>query len=163
MLWTISVLGLALMLAPFVLGYAGDIVPQWTSIILGAVIALASGYKALAKDTEQWENWVAGIAGVLAVLAPYELGFNGVVAALWPNVILGAAVAILAEAEVSTRQPQTREHQHGGWRPSGGSSLSRRPRNSQTTEFTRTPKMKLNASPQGYRMARRLERALDEQ
>lgn len=107
MLWTISVLGLALMLAPFVLGFSGDTVPQWTCIILGAVSALVSGYKVLAKDTEQWENWVAGIAGVLAVLAPYALGFSGVVAATWTCVILGAAVAILAEAEVSTRQPQT--------------------------------------------------------
>jgi hypothetical protein len=108
MLWTISVLGLALILAPYVLGYSGDTVPLWTSTILGAMIALASGHKVLAKGTEQWENWVAGIAGVLAVLAPYVLNFSGIAAALWTNVILGAAVAILAEAQVSTRQLQTR-------------------------------------------------------
>ena len=107
MLWTMSALGLALMLAPFVLNYSSNSAALWTSLILGAVIALVSGYKAVTKDTEEWENWAAGIAGVLAVFAPYVLGFSGIAAALWTNVILGAAVAILAEAQVSTRQPQT--------------------------------------------------------
>lgn len=43
--WTAGLLGLAMIVAPFVLNYATVAVALWASIFVGAVIAVLSGYK----------------------------------------------------------------------------------------------------------------------
>ncbi len=96
MYWFMSVLGLALAMAPFVLGYGASTAAVWTSIILGLAIALSAGYKAVAKDAGKWENWVVVIAGVLTAVAPFVLGFSGISSALWSCIFLGGLAAILA-------------------------------------------------------------------
>jgi len=98
-----GVLGLALVAAPFILGYRSDTTAMWTSIVIGAVIVLVSYVKSRAVDDgTRWEYWVAGLAGLLAVIAPFVLGFSAVTAALWTSIILGAVVAILSGAKVVT-------------------------------------------------------------
>lgn len=92
--WAIGIVGILLVLAPFVLGYDGNDEALWTSLILGGVTAVVMIYKALAHDDAAWEYWLAGIAGVLAVLAPFVLGFDNDDSALWSNLILGV-VAVL--------------------------------------------------------------------
>jgi hypothetical protein len=103
MYWLISILGLALIVAPFVLGYSGETNPMWTSVILGAIVFLVSAYKALAQDKAKWEAWMAVLAGVLAVIAPWALGFSAVNTAMWTSVILGVVVVILAGSQVVAR------------------------------------------------------------
>lgn len=94
--WIISILGVLFMIAPFVLGFSANTAALWTCIILGVVVALAAGYKAVTEDQAKWESIVAGIAGVLAVLAPFVLGFSNQADARWSSIMLGAAVAILS-------------------------------------------------------------------
>lgn len=108
MYWITGILGLALILAPFVLGYSNNPTAQWTSIILGAVVAVVSLLEGWLKNVSKWEYWVAGLAGLLAVIAPFVLGFSALSAALWTCVILGALVAILAGYEVFRAPPATR-------------------------------------------------------
>ena len=43
MYWIIGILGLALMVAPFVGGYSNDMIPMWSSFLLGAAIVIVSG------------------------------------------------------------------------------------------------------------------------
>ncbi|MCL5951750.1 MAG: SPW repeat protein [Chloroflexi bacterium] len=107
MYWLTGILGLALILAPSILGYGANATANWTSIILGAVVVVVSVVKALAKDVGKWEYWVAGIAGVLTVIAPFVLGFSAHATALRTSIILGAVVAILAGYQVFG-QPQTK-------------------------------------------------------
>jgi hypothetical protein len=42
MYWLTGLLGLALVVAPFALGYSGDPTALWSSIILGTVVALVA-------------------------------------------------------------------------------------------------------------------------
>jgi hypothetical protein len=105
MFWLTGILGLVLILAPFVLGYQNDPTALWTSVICGAAVVVVSGYKAWAHDKAIWEYWVAGIAGVLAVLAPFALGFSALVTAMWTSIVIGAVVAVLAGYEVFFMQP----------------------------------------------------------
>lgn len=100
MYWLTGILGLIMIVAPYVLGFSGDPGALWTNIILGVVVLLASAYKAIARDVALWEYWVAGIAGVLAVVAPFTFGFSAQAIALWTTLILGAVVAILAGIKV---------------------------------------------------------------
>lgn len=96
MYWVTGLLGLAFIVAPFALGYSGDPFALWTSIVLGVIVALVSGYKAVAHDTARWEYVVAAIAGLLAVFAPFIFGFTALTIAMWTSIILGAILAILA-------------------------------------------------------------------
>lgn len=104
--WVNAVLGLALIVAPYGLGYSDNVPALWSSIILGVIVLLAAGYRAITKDTARWEEWVAGIAGLLAVIAPFVLGFSALATAVWASVILGALIAILAGYKLFFLQPE---------------------------------------------------------
>lgn len=92
--WVLGIIGILLVIAPFVLGYDDIDEALWTSIILGGIIAIVMIYKALAHDAGTWEFWLAAIAGVLAVLAPFVLGFDNDDAALWSNLVIGVIAAL---------------------------------------------------------------------
>jgi uncharacterized membrane protein HdeD (DUF308 family) len=100
MYWITGILGLALILAPFVFGFSANTSAMWSSIVLGAVITLASIVEGWTRDDRNWEYWVVGLAGILAILAPFVLGFSSVSGALWTAIILGAVVALLAGTKV---------------------------------------------------------------
>lgn len=105
MFWITGILGLALVLAPFVLGYSDNSGALWSSIILGGVVLLVSLYEALVKDKSDWEYWLAGLAGVLAILAPFVLNFSAVGTAMWVSIILGLLIVIFSGIEVASGEP----------------------------------------------------------
>lgn len=102
MYWITGILGLLLILAPLVLGYSDNGTALWTSIVLGAAVAVTSALEGLIHDVSNWEYWVAGILGILTFIAPWVLGFSGNATALWASLVLGAAIAILAGIKVFT-------------------------------------------------------------
>lgn len=102
MFWANMILGLALMIAPFVLGYSTNPTATWGSIAVGAVIAIASGYKAYTKVADRWEDWVDVVAGVIAILLPFVFGFSALATALWACIILGVAVVALSGYQLYT-------------------------------------------------------------
>ena len=81
MYWLTGILGILLIIAPFILGYRGDSPALWSNVILGAIVVIVSAIKAYIPDTTRWEYWIAGIGGVLAVIAPFVLHFSAVAAA----------------------------------------------------------------------------------
>lgn len=96
MYWVEAFLGLILIAAPFALNYRDNPAAFWGSIVLGAVIVLASGYKVYTSKPERWEGWVDVAAGVAAVLLPFVFGFSTLVMALWTFVVVGVLVALLS-------------------------------------------------------------------
>ncbi len=95
-----SILGLALAIAPFVLGYSADTTALLTSIILGLAVALPAGYRAVTGDEARWELWVVGTAGVLAMVAPFLVGFTSDGAAKWAHAYVGSVVGCVAWVEL---------------------------------------------------------------
>jgi hypothetical protein len=93
-----AVLGVCLALAPWALGFTGEVAAAWNAWIVGAAIALVA-VGALVAFT-QWEEWANLILGVWAVLAPWLLGFAGVAYATYAHVIIGLVVAVLAAVEL---------------------------------------------------------------
>ena len=100
MYWVTGILGILLIIAPFVLGYRTDSPALWSNVILGIIVLLVSAWKGFRPDQTRWEYWVAAIMGILAIIAPFVLGFSIMVSALWASVILGLIVLILAGYEV---------------------------------------------------------------
>jgi hypothetical protein len=107
MYWITGLLGLALIAAPFVFGYSGSVSALWADVVIGALVAIASAWKAIAQDRVSWEYWTAGILGILAIIAPFVLGFNTLAIALWVTLVLGACVALLAGYKVIFPGQQT--------------------------------------------------------
>jgi hypothetical protein len=84
--WVTVILGVALILAPFVTGYNNSSTATWISVIFGAAVVVL-GY--LKKHT------ATAVVGVLIFVAPSVLEFNGVPNALWSCLLLGGVVALL--------------------------------------------------------------------
>ena len=107
MYWITALLGLAMGVAPWVFNYTDNTSAMWASIIIGAVIVLVSGYKAIVQDENQyWEYWLAGLAGIVAIAAPFVLNFTAIVAALWTSIAVGALVVLIAGYEVFVAQTE---------------------------------------------------------
>ena len=117
MYWITGILGLVLIAAPYGLGYSTSSAALWSALVLGAIVALASGYKAVTRDTATWEYWAVGIAGLVTVLAPFVLGFGAQTTALLASVILGAFAAVLSATQLSSERPIERPE---AARPRGG-------------------------------------------
>ena len=100
-------LGIWMIASPWVLRYSTEQNPTWNAVILGALIALAALfalYRVMA-----WEEWGNVVLGIWLVISPWLLGFNGIMAAMWNAVIVGAIVAILALWALGT------DKDIGGW------------------------------------------------
>ena len=109
MFWLTGLLGLALIVAPFVLGFNTDTNAMWSSIVLGAVILVASVLEGAFRDASNWEYWLGALAGILAVVAPFLLQFNTPEQStqMWTSIILGAVISLLCIYEISAEGLQT--------------------------------------------------------
>jgi hypothetical protein len=93
-----AVIGLGLLVSPWVLGYAGETGAAWNAWIVGAaatLIALAAIYSF--HPAEEWANVVLGL---WAVIAPWAIGFAATQAAMWVHVIAGLALAVIAAIRI---------------------------------------------------------------
>ncbi|MCL4487697.1 MAG: SPW repeat protein [Chloroflexi bacterium] len=108
MYWITGILGVLLIVAPFVLVFNGNLVATWTSVILGAAIVVVSAIKGLLHDATPWEYWVAGILGILAIVSPFVLRFSALPSALYTTIVLGLIVLLAAAYQLMG----TRTHAH---------------------------------------------------
>ncbi len=95
MYWCLGFLGILFAIWPPIGGYnnIGSAVPA--SAILGAVIALSAGYKAVTHDAGKWELVVAGIAGAVDGFRPFVLGFGQAQTATGVFILIAGTVAWL--------------------------------------------------------------------
>lgn len=101
-------LGIVSIVAPYLFGYSLDTTALWTSIIIGAVLLIASIFEGVAAGKEKWEYWVLGITGVVAVLAPFIFGFATLAAAFWTLLIIGVVTIVAAGAKLFSGQTEYR-------------------------------------------------------
>jgi hypothetical protein len=115
--WVNFILGLWLIVAPFVLLYRGISAALWDNIIVGIIIAVLAGWRALGKESVRMTvtSWVVALLGLWTIIAPFVLHYAGNASAMWNGVVVGIAVAILATYRALDRsgiQPLQR-HQQG--------------------------------------------------
>ncbi len=106
MYWITGVLGLVLMLAPFLAGYSNNPGALWSSIILGLLVLAVSVYKGVTHDEARWEDAIIAIAGLVAVFAPFMFGFSSLTVAVWATIVIGGLMAFLASYEGFFAKPQ---------------------------------------------------------
>jgi len=113
--WATGIVGVLLVIAPWVLGYSTDMVAFWSSLILGALIVILSVIKGLVHDRSGWEYWVIGILGILSAIAPFVLAYAQARRAELSDVVLGivalllAAIAVLSRQQMATSQSRQQQ------------------------------------------------------
>ncbi|GGM95528.1 hypothetical protein GCM10007092_06270 [Thermus composti] len=92
--WANLVLGVWLILSPWLLGYSGTPAALWNAVLIGIVV----GFMALLhlRGGPMWEEWLNVLLGVWLILSPWILGFSGMANATWNAVIVGLLVGALA-------------------------------------------------------------------
>jgi len=88
------VLGVWLILSPWVFGFVSDQTPTWNAWAIGVIIAIAA--LAALVSFNKWEEWVNVVLGIWLIVSPFILGFSGLMDALWNQVVVGILVGILA-------------------------------------------------------------------
>ncbi|TFU14942.1 SPW repeat protein [Thermus tengchongensis] len=92
--WANLVLGVWLILSPWLLGFSGTPAAMWNAVIVGAVVGLMALMHL--RGGPLWEEWVNVILGIWLILSPWILGFSGMGNAMWNALIVGVLVGILA-------------------------------------------------------------------
>jgi len=95
--WSNMFLGIWLVFSPFILGTAAT-AALWEDIIIGLLIAGFAFLQMLESDKEAASGYSYAMAvfGVWALFAPFLFGYANIAVALWNDVIVGTAVALLA-------------------------------------------------------------------
>lgn len=93
-----AVLGIILLISPWLFGFAAAQAPAWTAWIGGLVIAAVS-FAALLRMLE-WEERISFVAGLCVMGAPWLFGFSGMPAATWTHVLIGLGITVLAVVEL---------------------------------------------------------------
>lgn len=101
------VLGILLILAPWVVGFSGMAAAAASAWVIGVATVVFFGI-ALAKPG-QWEEWVNLVLAIVLLLSPFVLGFTGVAGAAWSHWIL----AILIGGDAIWALYQARGQAHG--------------------------------------------------
>ncbi len=107
--WLVALAGLWEIAAPFVFGATATTAFLWDALIVGAVLVVLGAWAALSNQegTDRGLDWLNAILGVWLIVAPFVLGYTGITAALWNDVVVGIVVAALgAWAAVALGQRQ---------------------------------------------------------
>ncbi len=97
------IMGVVLIIAPWVLGFAAGGAETWIPVILGAAVilySLCTNYELGATGAISMTThlWLDGISGIFLAVSPWLFGFDEFV--FWPHLILGVLEFLAA---VSTK------------------------------------------------------------
>lgn len=87
-------LGIWLIVSPWVLGFTDVTYAVWNAYALGVIIVVAA--LAALFAFHEWEEWVSMAFGAWLVVSPWVLAFAGTLTAMWNHVIVGLLVAGMA-------------------------------------------------------------------
>lgn len=88
------ILGVWLVISPWVLQYAQPAYPAWNAWIVGIIIAVAA-FSALVAF-HQWEEWVNVVLAVWLIISPWALGFSTQTTPTSNQIVVGVLVGVLA-------------------------------------------------------------------
>jgi len=101
--WGNVLLGLWLVISPFVLNYSSLQTAKFNDILLGVAVGLL----ALAGATGMWKGpkqfkaagFVTALLGAWLIVSAFVLGFAHELRPMWNNVVVGIVVGVLALSE----------------------------------------------------------------
>jgi hypothetical protein len=101
------VLGLWLIVSPWIRGFQAERASLWSAVILGILVA-ATAVTSLFR-VRAWEEWANVVLGVCVIICPWVLRFTQYATPTWNAVITGIIIAALALWALGT------DKHIGGW------------------------------------------------
>ncbi|MGH8101046.1 MAG: SPW repeat protein [Chthoniobacterales bacterium] len=102
--WINVLLGIWVIISPFVLGFALLPRAMWNNVVAGIIVAVLALVRTGPARQAGW-SWANVILGVWLIISPFVLAFVSTTA-VWNNVILGIITLIVAWANAAA----TRSH-----------------------------------------------------
>lgn len=110
-----GLLGVALILSPWALGFSQNPTPTSNAVIGGiALIAVALGAMIVPRA---WEEWAEAAIGLWLIAAPWALDFSADTQAMRVSVLTGVVVAVLALWVLATDKDYSSRWTGGGAAP----------------------------------------------
>ncbi|MCL5666201.1 MAG: SPW repeat protein [Patescibacteria group bacterium] len=94
------IIGIWLILSPFILGFSSISSAVENNIIVGALVAIFA-ISGLVGTRIAWSRIINVVFGIWLFFSPFALGFDTSARAMWNNVILGIIVIVLASWSAS--------------------------------------------------------------
>lgn len=89
--------GIWLVISPFLLGYSGNTSALWNDIISGILVIIFAATQTIqSKERITWPAWISLLIGIWLVLAPFALNNSAVSGTLWNEIISGIIIIALA-------------------------------------------------------------------
>ncbi|HLD21871.1 MAG TPA: SPW repeat protein [Patescibacteria group bacterium] len=103
-----AVLGVWLILSPFLLTYYSITNAAWNDIIFGVAVAIFASMRTRKEGYRiTWPSWVNVVIGLWLIISPFVLGYSLLSnVALWNNIIVGILVVILATSSAISTPEQ---------------------------------------------------------
>lgn len=115
------VLGLWLVIAPFLLGYSGLTAALWNDVLIGALIAILAGIRTAKPLQQEGISWTNVVLGAWLIVAPFVLGYGAAQAesaarvAQSNDIIVGLVVVVLASwSGIASKAGKRSEARPGG-------------------------------------------------
>ncbi|HET7035272.1 MAG TPA: SPW repeat protein [Thermomicrobiaceae bacterium] len=90
------ILGLWLIIAPFVLGFSGQTHSEWNSVIIGILVATIAAIRIWGGRGASWLSWINAGLALWLIVSPWIYGNSDVTAILWNDIIVGAVILVLS-------------------------------------------------------------------
>lgn len=88
------VLGVWLIVSPWLLAYAVEQAPTANAVAVGAIITLAAA--AALYAFQQWEEWINVALAAWLLVSPWVLGFGTQQIPTWNQIVVGILVGVMA-------------------------------------------------------------------
>lgn len=91
-----AIIGIWFIISPWIFDYSDQEGALWTSVAVGAVLLIVSGWALFQEDSSGWavwQTWVSLLAGIWFVIHPFIFSLES--GAMWTTVIVGAVTIIL--------------------------------------------------------------------
>lgn len=96
--WADLLLGLAVLVSPWMLGFTDVPAPFWNAVIVGAAITLLSAF-AIAR-LEPWEEWLNIALGLWLIVSSWLLDYTAAHQAIACHLGLGLVITFMAASEL---------------------------------------------------------------
>ena len=98
------ILGIWILISPFVLGFAGLHGAVWNNVIVGIIITIVAGTGAWVKPNASPEiTWINFVLGIWLIVSAFVFGFRMDLAFTWNNIIMGIVAAIVSVVATISR------------------------------------------------------------
>jgi hypothetical protein len=99
-------LGLWILISPYVLAFHQLPPAVWNNVILGILIAFFAFVRVSSIENQPVWSWWNALLGLWVVISPFVLGFAQTTTALVNNIVAGALVGLLACTSAHVTAPQ---------------------------------------------------------